>query len=44
MEDLTGNAVAGLIAALTATIILGAAKWINLKRLQSLDVKQIRKC
>ena len=42
MEDIAGNAVAGLIAALTATTILGAAKWIHLKRLQSLDVKQIR--
>ena len=42
MEDIAGNAVAGLVAALTATIILGAAKWIHLKRLQSLDVKQIR--
>ena len=42
MEDLAGNAVAGLIAALTATIILGAAKWIYLKHLQRLDVKQIR--
>ena len=34
--------MAGLIAALTATIILGAAKWIQLKYLQRLDVKQIR--
>ena len=34
--------MAGLIAALTATIILGAAKWIRLKYLQRLDVKQIR--
>lgn len=42
MEDLAGNAVAGLIAALTATTILGAAKWIYLKHLQRLDVKQIR--
>ena len=34
--------MAGLIAALTATTILGAAKWIHLKYLQRLDVKQIR--
>ena len=34
--------MAGLIAALTATIILGAAKWIHLKYFQRLDVKQIR--
>ena len=34
--------MAGLIAALTATFILGAAKWIHLKYLQRLDVKQIR--
>ena len=42
MEDIAGNAVAGLIAAVTATIILGVAKWIYRKRLESLDVKQIR--
>lgn len=42
MEDLAGNAVAGLIAALTATTILGAAKWIYLSHLQRLDIKQIR--
>ena len=42
MEDIAGNAVAGLIAALTATSILGVAKWISLKRLQGLDVKEIR--
>ena len=42
MEDIAGSAVAGLIAALTATIILGAAKWIHLKHLQRLDVRQIR--
>ena len=42
MPDITGSAVAGLIAALTATTILGAAKWIHLKYLQRLDVKQIR--
>ena len=30
MEVIAGSAVAGLIAALTATIILGAAKWIYL--------------
>ena len=34
--------MAGLVAALTATTILGAAKWIHLKYLQRLDVKQIR--
>ena len=34
--------MAGLIAALTATTILGAVKWIHLKYLQRLDVKQIR--
>ena len=34
--------MAGLIAALTATTILGAAKWIHLKYLQRLDVKQIQ--
>ena len=34
--------MAGLIAALTATTILGAAKWIHLKYLQRLDAKQIR--
>ena len=42
MPDIAGSAVAGLIAALTATTILGAAKWIHLKYLQRLDVKQIR--
>ncbi|MYK39710.1 MAG: hypothetical protein F4049_05770 [Gemmatimonadetes bacterium] len=42
MEDIAGNAVAGLIAAVTATILLGVAKWIYGKRLQGLDVKQIR--
>ena len=42
MEDIAGSAVAGLIAALTVTIILGAAKWIHLKHLQRLDVRQIR--
>ena len=42
MEDIAGNAVAGLVAALTATSILGVAKWIYLKRLEGLDVKQIR--
>ena len=39
MEDIAGSAVAGLIAALTATIILGAAKWIHIKHLQLLDVR-----
>ena len=34
--------MAGLIAALTATAILGAAKWIRRNYLQRLDVKQIR--
>ena len=34
--------MAGLIAALTATTILGAAKWIHLKYLQRLDVKQLQ--
>ena len=38
MADIAGGAVAGLIAALT----LSAAKWIHLKYLQRLDVKQIR--
>ena len=42
MESIAGSAVAGLIAALTATTILGAAKWIHLEHLQRLDVKQIR--
>ena len=42
MENIAGSAVAGLIAALAATSILGAAKWINQKRLQRLDVRQIR--
>ena len=42
MEVIAGSAVAGLIAALTATIILGTAKWIYLEHLQRLDVKQIR--
>ena len=42
MEDIAGSAVAGLIAALTATIILGAAKWIHQKHLHRLDLKQIR--
>ena len=42
MEGIAGSAVAGLIAALTATIILGAAKWIYLEHLQRLDVKQIQ--
>ena len=42
MEVIAGSAVAGLIAALTATIILGAAKWIYLEHLQRLDVKQIQ--
>ena len=42
MENIAGSAVAGLIAALTATIILGAAKWIHLKHLQRLDIRQIR--
>ena len=42
MGDIAGNAVAGLIAALTATTIWGAAKWIHLKYLQRLNVKQIR--
>ena len=42
MEDIAGSAVAGLIAALTATSILGAAKWIHQKHLHRLDVKQIQ--
>ena len=42
MSDIAGSAWAGVIAALTATIILGAAKGIHLKCLQCLDVKQIR--
>ena len=42
MKGIAGNAVAGLIAALTATAILLAAEWIHQKRLQRLDVKQIR--
>ena len=42
MENIAGNAVAGVIAAVTATTILGSAKWIYLVHLQRLDVKQIR--
>ena len=42
MEDIAGNAVAGLIAAVTATAILLIAKWIYRRHLQRLDVKQIR--
>ena len=42
MEEITGSAVAGLIAALTATIILGVAKWIQKWHLERLDVRQIQ--
>ena len=42
MEDIAGSAVAGLIAAVAATIILGVAKWVYQKHLQRLDVKQIQ--
>ena len=42
MEDIAGSAVAGLIAAVVATSILGVAKWVYQKHLQRLDVKQIR--
>ena len=42
MEDLLGNAVAGLIAALTATFILGVGKWIRHRYSRYLDVKHIR--
>ncbi len=42
MEDIAGSAVAGLIAAVVATIILGVAKWVYQKHLQRLAVKQIQ--
>ena len=42
MEDIAGSAVAGLIAAVAATIILGVAKWVYQTHLQRLDVKQIQ--
>ena len=42
MEDMAESAVAGLIAALTATSILGVAKWVYQRHLQRLDVKQIQ--
>ena len=41
MEDIAGSAVAGLIAAVAATIILGVAKWVYQKHLQQLDINQI---
>ena len=41
MEDIAGSAVAGLIAAVAATIILGVAKWVYQKHLQHLDINQI---
>ena len=42
MENLTGNAVAGLVAALTATTILGLLKLMHLKYMQNREIKQIR--
>ena len=42
MEDIAGSAVAGLIAALAATAILGSAKSIRFVCLKHLDKKHIR--
>ena len=42
MDGIGGNAVAGLIAALAATTILGVGKWIRLAYLRHLDVKYVR--
>ena len=42
MQDIAGGAVAGVIAALTATAILVSLKWIHREYLRHLDVKQIR--
>ena len=42
MDGIGGNAVAGLIAALAATTILGVGKWIRLAYLRQLDVKYLR--
>ena len=42
MKNIAGNALAGLIAALVASLILIVAEWLHQKHLQRLDVKQIR--
>ena len=42
MPDIAGSAVAGLIAALTATFILVVLKWIRERYLEHLDVRQIQ--
>ena len=42
LGEMASSAVAGIVAAIVATAILGAAKWIHMKHLQRLDIKQIR--
>ena len=42
LGDMASSAVAGIVAAIVATAILGAAKWIHMKHLQHLNIRQIR--
>ena len=42
MEEIAGSALAGLVAALTATFILVVLKWIHERYLEHLDVRQIQ--